>query len=206
MTIFRRLSACLRPRTLAAGLVVLQLSGCAWFRHDPGQVAIINPQQAQLSQVIHLASDQWPDSCWWQKYQDPQLTALIHQALQNSPTVQAARLRVEQSQAGVDLAHSFSGVQATAVAAQNRLRTTDRSFTWPYSFSLPQDRTGPWYTMNTVGVAGTLNLDLWGKTVSGWLPHWAKKCAVGGNRADRTDGSRQCRSALFFGTGRLATY
>lgn len=162
-TFLPRFATRLRPGTLAAMVLLLQLGGCAWIRHDPGQVAMINPQQAQLSQVIHLASDQWPDSRWWLKYQDPQLTALINQALQNSPTIQAARLRVEQSQAGVDLAHSFSGVQATAVAAQNRLRTTDRSFTWPYSFSLPQDRTGPWYTMNTVGVAGTLNLDLWGE-------------------------------------------
>lgn len=152
-----------RPGYLVGMVLLLQLGGCAWIRHDPGQVAIINPQQAQLSQVIHLASDHWPDSCWWEKYQDPQLNALIHQALQNSPTVQAARIRVEQSQAGVDLARSFSGIQATAVAAQNYLRTTDRSFTWPYSFSLPQNRSGPWYTMSTVGVGAAMNLDLWGE-------------------------------------------
>ena len=151
-----------RPGYLAGMVLLLQLGGCAWIRHDPGQVAIINPQQAQLSQVIHLASDHWPDTCWWEKYQDPQLNALIHQALLNSPTVQAARIRVEQSQAGVDLARSFSGIQATAVAAQNHLRTTDRSFTWPYSFSLPQNRSGPWYTMSIVGVAGAMNIELWG--------------------------------------------
>jgi multidrug efflux system outer membrane protein len=77
---------------------------------------------------------------------------LVNRALQNSPTMQAARLRISQSQSTVELAQSAMGVQATAVAAQNRLRVTNKQFTWPYSFSLPVDKNGPWYTLNTVGV------------------------------------------------------
>ena len=48
------------------------------------------------------------------------------------------------------------------MAAQNRMRITDKSFSWPYSYSLPVDKNGPWYTLNTVGVGATLNIDLWG--------------------------------------------
>ncbi|MBK2772401.1 TolC family protein, partial [Escherichia coli] len=36
------------------------------------------------------------------------------------------------------------------------------SFSWPYSYSLPVDKNGPWYTLNTVGVGAQLNIDLWG--------------------------------------------
>ncbi|WP_339355874.1 MdtP family multidrug efflux transporter outer membrane subunit, partial [Klebsiella pneumoniae] len=90
------------------------------------------------------------------------LNMLINRALQNSPTMQAARLRISQSQSTVELARSAMGLQATAVAAQNRLRITDKSFSWPYSYSLPVDKNGPWYTLNTVGVGAQLNIDLWG--------------------------------------------
>lgn len=34
-------------------LTLTLLSGCALIRDEPAQVAIVNPQQAQLAQVIH---------------------------------------------------------------------------------------------------------------------------------------------------------
>ena len=143
-------------------LTLTLLSGCALIQDEPAQVAIVNPQQAQLAQVIHLANSDWPAARWWEAYDDPQLNMLINRALQNSPTMQAARLRISQSQSTVELARSVMGLQATAVAAQNRLRITDKSFSWPYSYSLPVDKNGPWYTLNTVGVGAQLNIDLWG--------------------------------------------
>lgn len=149
-------------RSLALAFALTQLAGCALIQDDPGQVPLVNPQQAELAQVIHLANSGWPTARWWEGYQDPQLNMLVNRALQNSPTMQAARLRISQSQSTVELAQSAMGVQATAVAAQNRLRVTNKQFTWPYSFSLPVDKNGPWYTLNTVGVGATLNIDLWG--------------------------------------------
>ncbi len=74
------------------------------------QVAIVNPQQAQLAQVIHLANSDWPAARWWEAYDDPQLNMLINRALQNSPTMQAARLRISQSQSTVELARSAMGL------------------------------------------------------------------------------------------------
>ena len=142
--------------------VISLLTGCALIQDDPGEVPIVNPQQAHLAQVIHLANSGWPAARWWEGYHDPQLNMLVNRALQNSPTMQAARLRISQSQSTVELAQSAMGVQATAVAAQNRMRITDKSFSWPYSYSLPVDKNGPWYTLNTVGVGATLNIDLWG--------------------------------------------
>lgn len=140
----------------------LLLPGCALMQDDPGPVTAIDPQQVQLSRVIHLADSHWPAARWWEAYRDPQLTMLINRALQNSPTAQAARLRIRQSQSAVEMAQSVSGLQATAVAVQNRMRVSDRNFSWPYAYSLPESHNGPWYTLNTVGVGGSLNLDLWG--------------------------------------------
>lgn len=122
-------SRAVRTFRLSLGFsAILLLGGCSMLPHDPAEVAIINPQQAQLSAVIHLAGSGWPASNWWTKYNDPQLNMLISQALQNSPRVQAAQLQIAQSEANVDVARSLSGVQATAVAAQNRLRTSHRSY------------------------------------------------------------------------------
>lgn len=174
-----------RLRVTLFTLTLTLLSGCALIQDEPSQVAIVNPQQAQLAQVIHLANSDWPAARWWEAYDDPQLNMLINRALQNSPTMQAARLRISQSQSTVELARSAMGLQATAVAAQNRLRITDKSFSWPYSYSLPVDKNGPWYTLNTVGVGAQLNIDLWGAdrarvaaAIGEKMPGWRKPPAL----------------------------
>jgi hypothetical protein len=72
-------------RSLALAFALTQLTGCALIQDDPGQVPLVNPQQAELAQVIHLANSGWPTARWWEGYQDPQLNMLVNRALQNSP-------------------------------------------------------------------------------------------------------------------------
>ncbi|STW04820.1 tripartite multidrug resistance system outer membrane protein [Klebsiella grimontii] len=96
-------------RTSALAFALTLLTGCALIQDDPGQVPLVNPQQAELAQVIHLANSGWPTARWWEGYQDPQLNMLVNRALQNSPTMQAARLRISQSQSTVELAQSAMG-------------------------------------------------------------------------------------------------
>ena len=145
----------------------LILGGCAFMHDEPAQVQPLPAEQVQLSQVIHLADSQWPAARWWEAYQDPQLSSFIVLGLANSPRLQAAKLRIQQSQSSVEAAQSISGVQATAIAAQNRMRVSNRQTTWPYSISLPTDKRGPWYTLSTVGVGADLNIDLWGANRAG---------------------------------------
>ena len=59
------------------------VTGCALIQDDPGQVTIVNPQQAELAQVIHLANSGWPAARWWEGYHDAQLNMLVNRALQN---------------------------------------------------------------------------------------------------------------------------
>ena len=49
-----------RLRDTLLTLTLTLLSGCALIQDEPAQVAIVNPQQAQLAQVIHLANSNWP--------------------------------------------------------------------------------------------------------------------------------------------------
>lgn len=143
------------------------LGGCALIRDDPGRVTQNDLQHAQLGEVIHLANSHWPSARWWEAYHDPQLSMLIIRGLANSPTMQAAKLRITQSQSAVEAAQSILGVQATGVAAQNYLRVNDRQVTWPYSYDLPTKSSGPWYTLSTVGVGADLSIDLWGANRAG---------------------------------------
>lgn len=55
--------------SLTLGIVLL--SGCALIHDEPAQVEQLPAQQAQLSQVIHLANSQWPQARWWEAYHDP---------------------------------------------------------------------------------------------------------------------------------------
>lgn len=164
-------------------LTLTLLSGCALIQDEPAQVAIVNPQQAQLAQVIHLANSDWPAARWWEAYDDPQLNMLINRALQNSPTMQAARLRISQSQSTVELARSAMGLQATAVAAQNRLRITDKSFSWPYSYSLPVDKNGPLVYAEYRWRRGAAEYrSLGGRSRPGRRRYWREKRPAGGDR------------------------
>jgi multidrug efflux system outer membrane protein len=151
--------------------------------------------------VIHLANSGWPTARWWEGYQDPQLNMLVNRALQNSPTMQAARLRISQSQSTVELAQSAMGVQATAVAAQNRLRVTNKQFTWPYSFSLPVDKNGPWYTLNTVGVGDAEYRFMGRRPRPRCRRDWRKERPPGGDRRYRAGSRQQRGSALFRDAG-----
>ena len=60
----------------ALAFALTLLTGCALIQDDPGQVPLVNPQQAELAQVIHLANSGWPTARWWEGYQDLQLNML----------------------------------------------------------------------------------------------------------------------------------
>lgn len=103
-----------RQSCLTVGLI-FALSGCALMHKDSGPVEAIAPDSLQLSRSIHLANSGWPSATWWQAYRSPQLDGLIAQAFNGSPTLQAARMRIAQSQSTVELAQSVLGVQATGL-------------------------------------------------------------------------------------------
>ncbi|ODP12019.1 tripartite multidrug resistance system outer membrane protein [Klebsiella pneumoniae] len=63
-------------------LTLTLLSGCALIQDEPAQVAIVNPQQAQLAQVIHLANSDWPAARWWEAYDDRSHTSITCEIFQ----------------------------------------------------------------------------------------------------------------------------
>jgi NodT family efflux transporter outer membrane factor (OMF) lipoprotein len=98
------------------------LAACA---PDLGQLAQIKPPASYAAQRTLGAptTAAWPSEDWWTAYNDPQLTALIEEALKGAPDLKVAEARVRQAQAqtqvqGAALLPSISGsgnIQETGV-------------------------------------------------------------------------------------------
>jgi multidrug efflux system outer membrane protein len=140
------------------------LPGCALIHHDGTPTTEITPEQIDLANDIHLARDGWPAARWWTRYGDPQLDALIDQALADAPTMVIARTRVAQAKSDVELVSTGSSLQVAALALLDREHVSAHGFLGPFAQDEPSEGlTGPWYTEGIVGLGASLNLDIWGK-------------------------------------------
>jgi NodT family efflux transporter outer membrane factor (OMF) lipoprotein len=61
------------------------------------------------SQSFAAPETAWPQSDWWRGYNDPQLSALIDEALQNSPSLAEAQARLRAAGAEADAARASAG-------------------------------------------------------------------------------------------------
>jgi NodT family efflux transporter outer membrane factor (OMF) lipoprotein len=98
------------------------LAACA---PDLGQLAQMKPPAGYASQKALGAptTTAWPSEVWWTAYNDPQLTALIEEALKGAPDLKVAEARLRQAQAqtqvsGAPLLPTITGsgsIQATGI-------------------------------------------------------------------------------------------
>jgi outer membrane protein TolC len=119
----RRVTA-IGPFALAATLAAA-LAGCAVGpAYEKPQVEV--PPQWTLEEPWQVAR---PDDAvargpWWKRFGDPQLDALMDQALQASPNLAAASARLAQARAGVDLSTAGLFPQVSVAARAVRLRSS----------------------------------------------------------------------------------
>ncbi len=140
------MSRCLqnkRPRSVATMLFAAVVCfGC----HQPGAPPIPLTLPEQFSQ---RGEEPLPEK-WWQSFKDPQLEALIEEALGNNFTIRSAWDRLRQAeetavQAGASL---LPTVQYTADAARTRREVANQTaYTTDYS----------------VGIMASYEADLWGR-------------------------------------------
>lgn len=89
----------------AAALLALAAGGCADMGATPPQA------QMQTAESLGIASASTPatppapalDSQWWRDFGDPQLNALVDQAIAGNPNLQVARARLASAQAQVSV-------------------------------------------------------------------------------------------------------
>lgn len=109
-----RIRGALRPLVLATALL---LAGCADLPPADQTPVLKSPQTADF---VASTDGRWPVASWWTEYNDPQLEALVNQALRNSPSMAVAQARIEQADAAVRATSANSGASLAADASVTR--------------------------------------------------------------------------------------
>ena len=141
-------------RRIATLVVLTGLCGCVTVpdlgpRPEPAQ-----PGSFASARSLSGTSRDWPADTWWHDFDDPQLDALVSEALKDSPTVEETTARIRIAAAQADLARAALMPRAGVAATARDSRITQ-------SIGLPTD--GDWHWL----MAGLANLgydlDLWGR-------------------------------------------
>ncbi len=170
----------MRPLSLSMlplALATLTLGGCANF-NDILPLSRLLGQEATVHSASASASDDqsalWPQARWWETFADPQLNALIDEALANSPNLRLAQARVRQAEAlaGVSDAARYPALDGNA--SSTRQRYSENSL-------IPPPLAGTTQTDNRLALNLTYDLDFWGR-------HEAEyRAALGEAKASQVD-------------------
>lgn len=138
-------------------LLALSLAGCAEL---PSLAAFGTPKPAgdyTTTQAFAAPAASWPDAKWWTAYGDPQLDALIDEALRDSPDMAAAAARVSRAEAYGQATGAALLPQAGASASLTQEKQS-YNYLFPKAY-IPQD----WNDYGRVGLDLRWELDFWGK-------------------------------------------
>jgi NodT family efflux transporter outer membrane factor (OMF) lipoprotein len=140
---------------LAASLVLA--SGCAQIpRLDPPP-AIKKADDFGSSKSFAAPLTAWPSDLWWRAYGDPQLDALIEEALHNAPDLDLARARLTAAAAQVQGAGAARLPEVTASAEIAEAKQS-------YDFLVPrQALPRGWNGYGAATLNMSYELDFWGK-------------------------------------------
>lgn len=116
----------------------------------------------------------WPAERWWQDFGDPQLNALVEQALARQPSLQQAALRVQAAQALVQASDAARQPQVQASADLTRQHFTAEGM-------VPAPLAGSVRWNNDARLAASWELDLFGRQRA------ALDAAIGQQRAAEAD-------------------
>ena len=104
---------------LAVPLVVVLAAGCASFDGLAPKAVRTDPAVLAASHSLagaKLSPAAWPSAAWWRRFGDPQLDALIGEALAGNPGMGSARARVDRAVALAAVSGAALAPQASAGA------------------------------------------------------------------------------------------
>jgi NodT family efflux transporter outer membrane factor (OMF) lipoprotein len=133
------------------------VTGCAHIP-DLGSAPALTPvEQMQSTKSFTMPAAAWPGDHWWETYQDPQLDALIEEALRDSPNLAQAQARLRLAGAAVQGAAATRLPEVTGNAA-----FTEEKQSYHYLIpraAVPQD----WNDYGRATLNLAWELDFWGK-------------------------------------------
>ena len=151
-------------------LSILLFSGCTGYK---GLNTESEMEKIPLVGVETQKGD-WPDEKWWERLNDPQLNALVEDALAGNPSLSEAQARIRQAQAAAGIADSENSVQVNGEAASTYQR-------FPRHETYPAAHAGRKDTVNRLQITAGYDFDLWGKNKAEY------EAALGGVRVAEVD-------------------
>ena len=153
----------MRLQTLAAAVVLtLALAGCATSGglHPNGTLTDPSSLKADRSLAhVEVSDAAWPKEDWWSGLGDPQLSALIAEALRDNPSLAEADARARQAQAAA------GATDAARKPTVNLGGSAGEAF---IPTSVPVFGTGHVGALKYVDASFKWNLDLWGGQRAAW--------------------------------------
>ncbi len=142
---------------LLAAVAASALASCAIVPERVPAAGAGAPERYATAQTLAAPDADWPRANWWEGYGDPQLSALIAEALANSPTLAQAQARLRAAGADVEGARGVAGPNLSLNASAVEQKQS-------YNFGIPPGFVPQGY--NDYGRA-TLNFnyefDFWGR-------------------------------------------
>lgn len=133
-------------------LAAVMLPACVTVPNTPVTASRLDAEELGLADAKAAAIS----DTWWKAYGDPQLDALIGQALRGSPTLTAALARLHQAQAGLVASGATVYPQITADGSEQRQRFSS-------SYIIPPPYGGATEWLGTVQANLQWSLDFWGR-------------------------------------------
>ncbi len=156
-------------------LVVL-LAGCVSSRGVDPRASVTEPAALEAGKSLGAASatGEWPALDWWKRFGDPQLDALVDEALAGSPNLRLAQARLDQARAQARIAGASLGPQVSGEASINRQRFSE-------NYIFPPPIGGASFTTTQLSLDASYEVDLWGRNRA------AYEAAIGRTRAAQAE-------------------
>src|SRR5438874_2393256 len=176
----------MRRLVLFGGLV---LAGCASYRGIEPRSQPVAPAALEAEKALagEVPTGAWPALDWWKRYGDPQLDALVGEALAGSPNMRLAQARLDQARAQAQVAGASLKPQLNADASVNRQRFSE-------NYIFPPPIGGSSYTTTQLDLSASWEADFWGRNRA------AYEAALGRTRAAQAEAFAS-RLALSAGVG-----
>lgn len=144
---------------LALIVATLGLASCAAVPPSTTQTPIDATSLAS-TETLRGETGAWPQTQWWKGFNDPQLDALIDEALANSPDMKTARARIQKATAVFDQVKAVRSPTLTLNGSIDAAKSSvNMGFPDAFKAFLPD---GYWYA-DRVTLDANYDLDLWGK-------------------------------------------
>lgn len=154
----------MNARGVLSAALIIAVAGCASMeglqtRSQPADAARFATARSLEGTKSDVSA--WPVEDWWKALGDPQLDALLEEALAGSPSLRLARSRVERALAVAEAAGAPLAPQLTGSVDATRQRFSQNAL-------IPPPFAGQWRWQNQALLNFSYEFDFWGKNAAAY--------------------------------------